>query len=120
MTSLAFKPRVRFNLELDFQNRVEKDRHLAIFGGRFFALVREAKSRKYFATDYSTLNGIRKLLEQHSRLEELVPSLEGKLDDSNMVRLTEVAPMFDASPIDLQAYILMSLGMRVYNNAVTQ
>jgi hypothetical protein len=107
-------------MELEFQSRSERDRCLSIYGPKFFGLVREAKAKKYFATDYNALGAIRKLLVHHDGLESLVPSLEGRLDGAGMIKLVEVAPLFNASPVDLKAYILMSLGMRAYPTTAAQ
>lgn len=108
------KLKVKFSIEPQYTSKSHKDKCLSLYGDKFSALVRESKSKKYFASDYDSLSQIRKLLTQHNSITDLIPVINGKISEANILRLTQVAPMFDAAALDLRAYILMSLGLRTY------
>ena len=112
------KPKVRFILELNFSSRTQKDRYLSLYGEKFFNLIKEAKSKRYFASDYDNLEPIRQLLRQHGKVADLIPALTGQISEANLIKLTDVSPVFNVAPRDLQAYLLMSLGLRIHSNVV--
>lgn len=107
--------KVRFILEIPFKDKETKTKYLTHYGEKFFSLVKEAKSKKYLALDYGYLPGLRKLLNQTKSVEQLIPHLESSLSKENMFKLLEVSPMFNLAPIDLKAYILLSLGLRKFD-----
>jgi hypothetical protein len=59
---------------------------------------------------------IRKLLIQAPNIEKLVPYLKDSLQEDSLLKVLEIAPLFNISPKDLQAFILLSLGLRKLNS----
>jgi membrane protein required for beta-lactamase induction len=103
---------IRFLIEVQFESREQKSRLLGLYGERFNRLVREAKAREYFALDYRRLPAIRELLGQRGTVERLIPVLRPILPEAALLELLEVGPVFNLASVDLQAYILLSLGVR--------
>lgn len=106
------KLHVRFILEATFESPEQKTKFLTLYGDKFFALIKEVKSKKYFSFDYKYLPSIRKMLRQHNNLESVIPEIKNSLPEENLIKLLEVVPLFGVSPIDLQAFILLGLGLR--------
>jgi len=105
-------PRVKFTIELNFASQVQRKRLLSMYGSRFSALIGEAKRKKYFSVDHEYLPGIRQLLSGVRNVEELIPVLRPELSEDAILRLTEVAPLFNVAPVALQSFILLGLGFR--------
>lgn len=109
---MASKFYVRFILEANFESPEQKTKFLNLYGAKFFTLIKEVKSKKYFSLDYKYLDGIRQLLRKHDKLESAIPVIKNFLPEENLIKLLEVVPLFSVSPIDLQAFILLGLGLR--------
>lgn len=108
------KPRVRFLCEITFQNPEQKTKLLTLYSEKFFLLVKEIKSKKYFALDYKYLPQIRELLNKTKNTEELMGKISNKIPEANLFKLLEISPLFNVSPINLQAFILLGLGLREF------
>jgi hypothetical protein len=104
--------RVKFIIEINYASREQKDKLSPLYAARFTELVREAKGRKYLAMDYATLPALRVLVRSLPTLDLLVPRVQDRMPEENLVRLLSVAPLFNMAPADLKAYVLMSLGLR--------
>lgn len=104
--------RIRFILELNFSSGTQRSKLLSLYGDKFLSLVGEARSKKYFRLDYEALPKIRIFLKRFHGLNEIIPELRNEMCEDNIMKILEVAPLFDVSPICLQAYLLLSLGFR--------
>jgi hypothetical protein len=109
------KLKVRFAIEPNYTSRAHREKCVSLYGFKFSNLVKEAKNKKYFASDYDSLKRIRKLLSQYGNVAELIPVIGDRVNEANVMKLVQVAPMFDVAAPDLKAYILMSLGLRTYD-----
>jgi hypothetical protein len=104
--------RVRFLMDFRFEDKGQKTRLLTLYGARFFAMVKEAKGRKYFSMDYEQLPGIRQLLCKTGGVDKLLPAIRNRVPEANLMRLMDVAPLFNLASTNLQAFILLGLGLR--------
>lgn len=105
---------VRFIIDIPFGTKEQKTKIISLYGKRFYELIREVKNKKYFSLDYVYLPKIRDLVKRFKTLDTLIPSLkENNIPETSLLKILEVGPMFNLAPLDLKAYILLGLGLRV-------
>lgn len=105
---------VRFIIDIPFDSKEQKTKIITLYGKKFYELIREVKSKKYFPLDYDYLPRIRGLVSRFKSLDSMIPSLKANnLPESSLLKVLEVGPMFNLAPLDLKAYILLGLGLRV-------
>jgi hypothetical protein len=104
--------RTRFIIEVNFSSTDQRAKLLNLYGDSFYALIKEAKSNKYFGMDYKQLPSVRKFVDQYKTLEEMLPIISKHISDERIVKLIQVSPLFNMSPTELKSYILFSLGLR--------
>jgi hypothetical protein len=103
---------VRFIIDIHFLSKEQKTKLLSLYGEKFFLLIKEIKAKKYFSLDYEYLPKIRILLSKHKNLEQLMPVLQDKLPEENLLKVLEVGPLFNLAPINLRSFMLLGLGLR--------
>jgi len=106
--------RIRFLLEIPFRDREHREHLLDNYGPRFQRLIREAKhrDRRPLPMDVEALPALRALLARAGTVAKLVPEIGGQLPPARLQELVDVAPLFDLAPRDLQAFLLLSIGVR--------
>lgn len=113
------KPRVRFDFQFNYESAGQKEKYDRLYFDKFSALNREVRRRKYIPADYAALPAIRELLSQYSNVNDLIPVLGEHLSGSDLLRLTEIIPLFKLAPLDHQAFLLLGLGLRVHQKEKT-
>lgn len=111
--------KIKFLFEFNLSSKDQKTKLLNRCGTKFFKLVHEAKQKKYNSLDYEALPRIRQLLRKGKTLDKIMPVVLTELNEETCKDLIEISPLFNQSPVDLQAFILLSLGIRYIGNHET-
>lgn len=75
------------------------------------SLMQDVMRAELKENDYKDLPNLRKLITVDTSLDELAEVYQ-YVEADKLMKLISCAPVFKISPVDLKAYILLSLGIR--------
>ena len=113
MTDNNFRlPEVKFRMDINAPGEA-KSKLLELYNRKLGSLMKAVYSSSLNSIDYEDLPRIRNIIRSGSnRFEHIETAVFEHVSDVKARLLMNAAPIYNACPIPMQAYILLSVGIR--------
>lgn len=107
----AVMPRIAFRYDMVAHGE-NRERLLDLYRERFGLLMRDVVRTKLTAPDYADLPALRLIVKALPKLQDVMHAALDRASPGRFSQLLSVAPVYNVSPVDVKAYVLLTSGVR--------